>query len=405
MLTPRIGSRLGLTEITALIMLVDGIGLSIVLPYIPFYVLQLGGDAQLVALLFAVFTLAGFFAAPVIGQLSDQHGVRRILCLSLLGTIVSYLGMIVSGNLLMLFVFRALGGAMTGRDAVLQALISAEGSQAARARRVGFATSAGLVGAAAGPTIAALIGLVIHNQPVEIMATLTVGLTLSAGALAVSALSLPRRPTGVSVPVVGRLKILGDLDALREQAIPILTRVGLNYGIGLAFAINTMFLFSRFGWRASSTAWLIGITALLGAAGRGLVAQPAIRMFGTKGALLGAIAVGAAAFVGMALSATALIYAVLFALYIMVHNVALVCNLLQISDRAPPARRGLAFGVVQSAGGLTLAVSASLSGYLFVAANPRAPYFAAAVVLLLTLAAMAVAFGAARRKPVQLLAD
>lgn len=396
--SPATRGKISLVQVVALVMLIDGVGLSIILPHIPFYVLELGGNAQLVAELFACFTIASFFGAPIVGRLSDQFGVKRILCFSLLGTIASFLGMMVSSSLLMLFAFRALGGATAGRDAVLQALISAEGNEATRAKRIGFATSAGLVGAASGPLIAAVVGLAIRNPPVEIVMALGVGVALATGALVVSAFALPDSPPGLVAPRgPGRLQVLTDLANLREQAIPIITRVGLNYGIGLAFAINTMFLFHEFGWRAANTAWLIGLTALFGAAGRGVIAQPMIRVFGVNQALLIALGAGMMAFVGMAASPSALVYAVFFVLYVLAHNVGVVCNVLHISERAAPTRRGLAFGVVESSGGLALAFSATANGYLFAVLGPRAPYVSAALALLVTLTVLAAAFASTRR--------
>jgi DHA1 family tetracycline resistance protein-like MFS transporter len=399
-------SRISQLHVVALVMLIDGIGLSIILPHIPFYVLELGGNAQFVAELFAFYTIASFFGAPIIGRLSDQFGVKRVLCLSLLGTMLSYVGMMFSNSLLLLLVFRAVGGATAGRDAVLQALISAEGDEATRAKRVGFATSAGLVGAASGPLIAAVVGLAIRNPPVEIEVALGVGLALVVGAFIVSGLALPNTPPGLVVSRgPGRLKAIGDLTNLKEQAIPICTRVGLNYGIGLAFAINTMFLFHEFGWRAANTAWLIGLTALFGAAGRGVIAQPMIRALGVNRTLLMVLAVGVATFIGMALSPSALIYAVFFVLYVLAHNVGLVCNVLQISERAAPTRRGLAFGVVESSGALALAFSATANGMLFASLGPRAPYLSAALALLITLTVLWVAFATVRRGRVVVVAD
>src|SRR3989344_514880 len=83
---------------------VDLIGFGIIIPIIPqllanpaseFYLLGGGQTLQqgyiLLGYLTAVFSIAQFLAAPILGQLSDRFGRRKILAICLLGTAISYI--------------------------------------------------------------------------------------------------------------------------------------------------------------------------------------------------------------------------------------------------------------------------------------------------------------------------
>src|SRR3990167_3412008 len=82
---------------------VDLIGFGIIIPIIPqllanpaseFFLLPKGNTlAQgyiLLGYLIAVFSIAQFLAAPILGQLSDRFGRKKILAISLAGTSISY---------------------------------------------------------------------------------------------------------------------------------------------------------------------------------------------------------------------------------------------------------------------------------------------------------------------------
>src|SRR5689334_6252510 len=90
-------------SIVVFTILLDSLGLGILFPIIPllladptsaFYILPKGvGITQgyiLLGLLTGIFPLMQFFATPILGQLSDRYGRKRILAISLFGTALGY---------------------------------------------------------------------------------------------------------------------------------------------------------------------------------------------------------------------------------------------------------------------------------------------------------------------------
>ncbi len=102
----------------------------------------------------AIFPFCIFLAAPILGQLSDRHGRRPVLALSIFGTSIGYglfaIG-IVTKNIPLLFAARALDGITGGNLAVAQAAIGDISTNENRAKNFGLLGAAFGLGFIIGP--------------------------------------------------------------------------------------------------------------------------------------------------------------------------------------------------------------------------------------------------------------
>lgn len=147
----------------------DALGLAILLPVTPillvdpsspYFMLPNGYSVNqgyiLLGLLTAIFPLMQFFATPILGQLSDKYGRKRILTISLIGTALGYflfaLG-IVFKNIPLLFFARALDGITGGNISVAQAAIADVTKPEDRAKNFGLIGAAFGMGFILGPYI------------------------------------------------------------------------------------------------------------------------------------------------------------------------------------------------------------------------------------------------------------
>src|SRR4051812_41091596 len=84
-------------------------GIGLIIPVIPFIVGQYidpkrtNDVALYVGLLISLYSFCQFFAAPVLGALSDKFGRRPILLLCLLGSAIGYILFGIGGSLAVLF--------------------------------------------------------------------------------------------------------------------------------------------------------------------------------------------------------------------------------------------------------------------------------------------------------------
>ncbi|MGH8262226.1 MAG: TCR/Tet family MFS transporter [Steroidobacterales bacterium] len=152
----------GLVFVLALVF-VDTVGFGIVYPPLPALIMQLTGEGLSAAAryggwLMFVFALLQFFAAPVLGNLSDRFGRRPILLLSLAGFGLDYLVMGLAPNLTWLFIGRALAGVFGATFATASAYVSDITPPEERARRFGVIGAAWGVGFIVGPALGGVLG-------------------------------------------------------------------------------------------------------------------------------------------------------------------------------------------------------------------------------------------------------
>ena len=75
--------------ITALIAFINSLSFTILIPIIYLYGKQFGLNDFQTSLLFSTYSIAQFFATPVIGKLSDRFGRKPLLIISLAGTVIA----------------------------------------------------------------------------------------------------------------------------------------------------------------------------------------------------------------------------------------------------------------------------------------------------------------------------
>ena len=121
-----------------LVVFLDLLGVGIIIPVLsPLILNGTGGlvpeawtDAQrsyMLGFLIASYPLAQFFGAPILGKLSDRFGRKKILSISLVGTLLGYLLFgygVLRGHLWLLFASRILDGFTGGNIAVANSAIA-----------------------------------------------------------------------------------------------------------------------------------------------------------------------------------------------------------------------------------------------------------------------------------------
>lgn len=141
-----------------LIVLVDVLGFTIVIPLLGLYAERFGASPLVATTLVSVYAVCSLISTPLIGRLSDQHGRKPLLMISQAGTCAGFVMLGFSNALWMVFAGRILDGLTAGNLSIAQAYISDHTRPEDRAKAFGVIGVAFGVGFMFGPALGGWLG-------------------------------------------------------------------------------------------------------------------------------------------------------------------------------------------------------------------------------------------------------
>lgn len=166
--------------ILVLVCIINSLGLGIIIPVMYSYGKTFGLNGTTLGFLMASFSIAQFFATPVLGSLSDKWGRKPLLVISLAGTCLSFLMFAEARSLFVLFAARILDGLTGGNVSVAQAMVADTATPQNRARRFGILGSSLAFGIVLGPFVGGIFTKVSPQAPFFFAAGLSLLGTLCA---------------------------------------------------------------------------------------------------------------------------------------------------------------------------------------------------------------------------------
>ena len=287
---------------------IDAIGIGLIMPVMPSLLLDLGGSSLANAaiwggILSTVFAAMQFLFGPLVGNLSDRFGRRKILLVSMTVMAVDYVLMGLAHALWLLFLARILGGITAANHSTAGAVIADVSKPDEKAANFGLMGAAFGVGFILGPMLGGLMAEFGPRAPFYLAAVM-------AGANAVFGyFVLPetvtdrnRRPfdwrralphgafrSVAAIPGQGRMMIVLFFQEIAFVVYPV---IWAFYTIG------------KFGWEP----WLVGVS--LGAFGvmmaisQGVLIRIAIPRLGEYGTAILGLSMEMVAFVAIAFAPT-----------------------------------------------------------------------------------------------------
>src|ERR671925_593039 len=147
------------------VVLLDIMGLGLLLPIQAYIVRQYSQEAIMVAMIPVLYAGAQFFAAPLLGKLSDRYGRRPVILYSITASAFGYFLFGVGGALWVLFLSRVIDGFTAGNASTASAYIADVTPPQDRAKTYGFIGMAYGLGFVLGPTLGGLLSQISLNAP------------------------------------------------------------------------------------------------------------------------------------------------------------------------------------------------------------------------------------------------
>jgi len=386
----------------------DMVGLFMVLPILPFYVQQLGGDGvtlfgwplgegALTGLVVTSFTVAQLLSAPWWGRFSDRFGRRPALMVALTASSAAFLLFGFAESLSLLVLSRIVQGAGGGTVGVIQAYVADAVPPEQRAKALGWLSAATNLGVAFGPVLgsAAIAFGRLDLSPADGEQALgrSAPGVLAAALCAINVLFawrfLPEsgetKPAHKPATTPGAAVRL----VLAQPRLPA-SRLILTYAIaiGAAQGVNptlVLFLGARFGVTEHTIGWYFMYIGALSVLARTLLLGRAVDALGEARLSRVGIVLLAAGLAAIPVTGSLVGLAAATALLPVGMALTFPCVTALLSKVVPKDERGMYMGLQQTFGGVARLVAPLAYGLAYDHLGQGAPFWLAGTIVFATL--------------------
>jgi DHA1 family tetracycline resistance protein-like MFS transporter len=265
------------------IILVDLLGLSIIIPLMPLYAARFGADALMIGLLGATYPAMQFIGAPILGRLSDRFGRRPILLVSQMGTLTGFILLGFANLLPLLFLSRVIDGLSGANISTAQAVVTDVTTEKTRTQGLGLIGAAFGMGFILGPIIAFAV-LIATNDNYQAVAFTAAFFSFVSLLLTFFWLPETRDPQKGTVRVRAPFSFQAMKQALNRPTLGIL--LVLMFAQQLAFGgyeqMFSLFALNRLGMGARDTSGLFVLAGLFILVVQGGLIGPWSRKYGDR---------------------------------------------------------------------------------------------------------------------------
>jgi DHA1 family tetracycline resistance protein-like MFS transporter len=395
--SPPAPSRKHALAFIAVTLLLDTIGFGLIMPVMPRLLVELTGEGLSRAAVYGgwlgfVYAVMQFVFAPVLGNLSDRFGRRRVLLFAIGALGIDYIIMGFAPTLTWLFVGRAIAGAAGASFTPAYAYVADISPPERRAQNFGVVSAAFGIGFIIGPAIGGLLGSLGSRAPFFAAATLSL-INLCYGFFVLPE-SLPperRRPFEWR-----RANPLGTLAQMKKHPVVLGVLAALFlWGLGNQVMPSTWAFYTkfRFGWSEAMIGASFAAVGVVMATAQAVVMRQLVPRLGERGAAIIGIVAGAIGYAGFGLATASWMMFALLGSWFFAALVMPTMNAF-MSHRVSPDAQGELQGAVASLFSLAAIIGPPIMTHLFARFSapessvhvPGAAFLAASVLALGSLA-------------------
>jgi MFS transporter, DHA1 family, tetracycline resistance protein len=395
-------------------LLLNALGFGILIPIIPllladpksqYFILPhtftLGQGYIIFGFLVAIYPLMQFLATPILGQLSDKFGRKKILGVSLAGTFIGYIlfaiGILIK-NIPLLFISRALDGITGGNISVAQAVVADVTTPQNRSRTFGLVGAAFGIGFIIGPFLG---GILSESKLVSWFDAATpfwfAALLAFANVILIVICLAETFKLSKDKKIIWGQSVKNIIRAFNIRELRVLFTTVFLFQSGFTFFTTffSVFLITKFGFTQSNTGNFFAYLGVWLVITQGFLTRIIAKKFSERKVLrITLISTGV-------LILAYLLPNVWWGLLIVAPFFAFANGLSQanitglISNSVGPEIQGEILGINASVAAMAQAIPAILTGFIAASLNPSSPSIVAACVIILG----GIIFTAAYRKP------
>ena len=358
----------------------DLVSFGIVIPVLPFYATHFGAAAWVVTLLSTGYSAAQFVMAPVLGRLSDRHGRRPVMLISIAGSVAAMLVLGFATALWMVFAARIISGVCNANVSTAHAYVADRVPPAQRAKYMGMMGTAVGLGFIFGPSIG---GLLSYPERPELPFLVGAGLSAVNWLMAFFWLPESHRPAAAAGPPMRRpslLQVVGDREFWRTQ-LGVLVLVSFGFFVAFASMESTFALYTEaaFAWTARENGKYFSLIGVVIVLVQGLVVGRAVSSFGERRTLIMGLCSLSCGFAAAAMATKGWMLPAVAVMIAGGNGLIMPSLNALISRNSTSETQGMNMGFTQSAGALGRILGPMMAGALFEIVSPGTPLAAASV--------------------------
>ncbi|GEM47636.1 MFS transporter [Deinococcus cellulosilyticus] len=375
------------------------LGFTLVAPVLPFLVSRYITDQNQLAVtigwLTISYSLCSFFAAPVLGALSDRYGRRPVLLLSLLGSAIGYLIFGWGGALWVLFLGRIIDGLTAGNFSAIFGYLADVTKPEERGKYFGIMGAVFGSGFIIGPAVGGLASHISLEAPFYLAAAVTF-LNVLWGFFFLPESHRKEHRVDIHFKQLNPFTQIAGL--FQIPSIRMLLIAGVLFMIPFVMMQTTFAVLVKdtLHWGPDQTSLAFVMVGISDIVVQGLLLGLMIRLMGESGVALLGLTLSLLSLVGIALLPW---YPSGWLVYVSITAFAIGegvfgASLGSLTSKAAgPTAQGRVQGGSQALNALSQVVSPGLAGQLYSRVGHSAPYWTGAVMVLLGALALGTQLG------------
>lgn len=265
--------------------LIDMLSIGLIVPVLPGLVGRFTGSQADQVFWYGVvtltFSLANFFASPILGALSDAYGRRPVLLAGFCGVALSFFATGMATALWVLIAVRVVSGAMQSNAAVANAYVADISAPEQRAKRFGMLGAMFGIGFILGPVMGGLLGSIDLQLPFLVSGCLAL-MNLAYGWFVLPE-SLPpekRRPFEwrAANPLVS-LRGLAELKGVGMLAASLACSGLAQFILYTCWVLYCTF---KFGWGPAENGWSLAAVGVMSVIVQGVLLGRLLKRFSAQ---------------------------------------------------------------------------------------------------------------------------
>lgn len=349
------------------VVFVDLLGFSIILPLLPFYALEYKLTPDAIGLIAAVYSVFQFIASPVLGAMSDKYGRRPLLIYSQIGSMLGFLMLGWANAVWMLIASRVIDGISGGNISIAAAYVADVTEPKDRASAMGVIGVAFGLGFMFGPFIggelAALWGKAAPAFGAAIFSGISVLLTIF----------YLKEPVIHRSTKEGKKGLAMTIEYFRTKNLRTFLLIFFFFALPFALYVSMFSLYAHLelDFTERDVGRFLAYVGFLGIIWQGVVIRPLVKKMGELFSVR----------LGMVCLAIGLLLIVLAENWLQLALVAFIFSFGSgitrvvisslITQAAPPDKKGSVLGVSASLESLSRIIGPVIGGYMIAGLHPN----------------------------------